>query len=160
MPVRGLEQVRVGGSKENGFKLWTVRENCSVGSEQEGCSGQGEPDQRTSGKQSPKFAQETVVFVWTTTESPGPSEILKTKVAILKTILSLTGSQWSALSSRLTCSWSHLRKTTFIAWFWTLCNLQSDHSWCQWAKCCSSPTDWEQKNTSAEQWLLSSGDGG
>ena len=33
-----------------------MRENCSVGCEQEGCSRQGEPERRMTGSQSPKVS--------------------------------------------------------------------------------------------------------
>ena len=47
-----------------------------------------------------------------------PSKKRKAKVAILKSILSLTGSHWSLLRSGVTCSCLLLRKTTLAAWFW------------------------------------------
>ena len=49
----------------------------------------------------------------------------KTRVVILKIILSLTGSQRSALSRGLTCSCLLIQKTTFAEWFSTFSN---DHS--------------------------------
>lgn len=49
-------------------------------------------------------------------------------VAILKTILSLTGGHWSALRSGLKCSGLLLRNTTFAACFWTC------YSLCIWSQ--------------------------
>ena len=40
-----------------------------------------------------------------------------------KLFLSLTGTRWNALGSGLTCPCLLLRKTTFAAWFWTICSL-------------------------------------
>ena len=166
MPVKGIQQVRVGRSQEKGFKLWTVRENCRKGVPDKGNLNRERAVSKALSLHKKQLFSSELQWrvrdgVYTERhEDRVPSKKRKTKVAVLKTIPSLTGSQWSALSSGLTCSCPLLRKTTFTAWFWTLCSLQSDHSWCQWAKCCSSPTDWEQKKASAEQWLLSSGDDG
>ena len=82
----------------------------------------------------------------------------KAEVAILKSILSLTGSQWIFLRSGLTCSCLLLLKMTLAAWFWIFGDGTFDQRWCRRAKRCNSPSDWEWKNTSAEQWLSSSGD--
>ena len=129
-----LEYQRAGRCKEKGlkrnFELW---ENCSVRCEQEGCSRQGDHEQRMTSNQSPYvsilhnrvFSFELVPRVWegVYAERLGDSccgrvpSKKQTKVAVLKIILSLTGSQWSALSCGLTCSCLLLQKETFSASF-------------------------------------------
>ena len=56
------------------------------------------------------------------------------KVAILKSILSLPGSLWSFLRSGVTCSCLLLRKTTLAAWFWIFWRRTFDQKWYQWTK--------------------------